>query len=267
MCGRFALHASPELVAELLSLDEIEDFPPRYNIAPTQPILMATAGPPREPGSNLPDRVALLVRWGLIPSWVKDASKFPLLINARAETVATKNSFRAAMTYRRCLIPATEFYEWKRTGSGPAQPFLFRPVSARPFAFAGLLETAHGPDGGELDTAAIVTTAAQGALTEIHDRMPVIVEEPDYERWLDCRTNGPGAVADLVTTSAAKDFSIVPIGTAVNKVAHAGPEVQTPIGDFGAGGPGTRGLSGVKGDSAQTPRGDEARQADQLKLF
>nr|WP_273506720.1 SOS response-associated peptidase [Fulvimarina manganoxydans] len=273
MCGRFALHASPERVAELLSLDEIEDFPPRYNIAPTQPILLVIGGAEARPEANRAGRSALLARWGLIPSWVKDASKFPLLINARAETAATKNSFRAAMTYRRCLIPATEFYEWRRTGSGPAKPFLFRPASAQPFAFAGLLETAHGPDGGELDTAAIVTTSAEGALTEIHNRMPVVVEEPDYERWLDCRTNAPGAVADIVATSAAKDFAILPVGTAVNKVANSGPEVQAPIGrpaivetnaqDMSARKRRETGKAGA-GESAPSPKDDGEGQ---LKLF
>ena len=114
MCGRFTLTAPPERIAELLALAEIEPFPPRYNIAPTQPILIAIGGGSERPGANLPDRTALLVRWGLIPSWVKDPKDFPLLINARAETATTKNSFRGAVKYRRCLIPASGFYEWKR---------------------------------------------------------------------------------------------------------------------------------------------------------
>ncbi|MEN3791438.1 SOS response-associated peptidase [Fulvimarina sp. MAC3] len=229
MCGRFALHTSPEIVADFLSIEEIDDFPPRYNIAPTQPILIAIGGRAEHPDANRANRSAQLARWGLIPSWVKDASKFPLLINARGETVATKNSFRAALKYRRCLIPATEFYEWRRSGSGPSAPYLFRPKGGRPFAFAGLMETAIDSDGGEIDTAAIVTTAAAGPPSEIHDRMPVALEEGEFERWLNCRDYDASDVADLLARSAVPDFEIVPIGTAVNKVANSNPSIQEPI--------------------------------------
>ncbi|MER0237960.1 SOS response-associated peptidase [Fulvimarina sp. MAC8] len=229
MCGRFALHASPEIVAEFLSLEEIDHFPPRYNIAPTQPIVIAIGGREDRPDANRANRSAQLVRWGLVPSWVKDTSKFPLLINARGETAATKNSFRAAMKYRRCLIPATEFYEWRSTDSRLSQPFLFRPKSGRPFAFAGLMETAIDPDGGEIDTAAIVTSAAAGPPKEVHDRMPVALEEGEFERWLNCREYDSSDVADLIASSIVQDFEIVPIGTAVNKVANSNPAIQEPI--------------------------------------
>ncbi|MDY8110477.1 SOS response-associated peptidase [Fulvimarina sp. 2208YS6-2-32] len=228
MCGRFALHASPELIAEFLSLEEIEAFPPRYNIAPTQPILIAISGRDSRPDANAANRSAQLARWGLIPPWVKDASKFPLLINARSETAATKNSFRAALKYRRCLIPATEFYEWRRSASGPSEPFLFRPKSGRPFAFAALMETAIDQDGGEIDTAAIITAAATGAARKIHDRMPVTIEEAHFERWLNCRDYAPGDVAGIFGASQVPEFDIVPISTAVNKVANAGPSIQEP---------------------------------------
>ena len=113
MCGRYGLAATPEEVAELLGVMEIDGFPHRYNIAPTQPILAVISGERQELGSNRPDRQALLVRWGLIPGWVKDTRDFPLLINARSETAITKASFRAAMRHRRVLIPATGFYEWQ----------------------------------------------------------------------------------------------------------------------------------------------------------
>ena len=111
MCGRFSLTASPEEVAEFFDLEEVEDFPPRYNIAPTQPILIIAGDISRAPGDNRSNRRPLLVRWGLIPSWVKDLEKFPLLINARSETAAEKASFRAAMRHRRVLIAASGFYE------------------------------------------------------------------------------------------------------------------------------------------------------------
>lgn len=261
MCGRFALHASPEIVADFLSVDEIDDFPPRYNIAPTQPILIAIGGRADRPDANRANRAnrsAQLARWGLIPSWVKDASKFPLLINARGETAATKNSFRAAMKYRRCLIPATEFYEWRRSGSGPSAPFLFRPKGGRPFAFAGLTETAIDADGGEIDTAAIVTTAASGSAKEIHDRMPVALEEGEFERWLNCREYDASDVADLIAGSAVPDFEIVPIGPAVNKVANANPSIQEPVKQ-----PVDEGKDDKARDDATSGNGDDT----QLKLI
>ncbi|WP_244404136.1 SOS response-associated peptidase [Fulvimarina pelagi] len=261
MCGRFALHASPEIVAEFLSLDEIDEFPPRYNIAPTQPILIAIGGHQDRPDANRANRSAQLARWGLIPSWVKDASKFPLLINARGETAATKNSFRAAMKYRRCLIPATEFYEWRRTGGGPSEPFLFRPKFGRPFAFAGLMETTIDPDGGEIDTAAIVTTKASGPPADIHDRMPVAIEEGEFERWLDCRDYNPAGVADLIAGSAVRGFEIVRIGTAVNKVMNADPSIQEPVDEHPIR------STGETKTAREADTGSHSDDVDQLKLI
>ena len=134
---------------ELLDLVEIEEFPARYNIAPTQPVLMIIADPPVGEGSNLPGRKALLVRWGLIPSWARDPKDFPLLINARSETAAAKNSFSAAMRHRRALIPASGFYEWKREGKRKSQPYWIRPKGGRLVVFAALMETWHSADGSE----------------------------------------------------------------------------------------------------------------------
>lgn len=114
MCGRFSLTASRQEVEALLAAIIGEDFPPRYNIAPTQPILMVVAGETPPPGSNRPDRVGRLVRWGFIPAWVKDPNDFPLMFNIRSETAAEKNSFRAALHHRRGLVPASGFYEWRR---------------------------------------------------------------------------------------------------------------------------------------------------------
>ena len=238
MCGRFTLTASPDRIAELLALAEIEPFPPRYNIAPTQPILIAIGGGHERPGANLPDRTALLVRWGLIPAWVKDRKDFPLLINARAETAATKNAFRGAMRYRRCLIPASGFYEWKRhknpaKGARKSDAHLLQPSNGEPFAFAGLMESYLASDGSEIDTAAILTTAANDTIGQIHDRMPVIVQGRDHERWLDCRFNDPAAVADILDAANDDFFTPVRISDKVNKVANTGPEVQLPLDDAG----------------------------------
>ena len=229
MCGRFTLTAPPDDVAALLALAELDPFPPRYNIAPTQPILIAIGGQPERPGANLPNRTALIVRWGLIPSWVKDVKAFPLLINARAETATEKNAFRGAMRYRRCLVPATGFYEWRRQGKAKSEPYFLRPADGRPFAFAGLMETYLAPDGSEIDTAAILTTAANRGIAPIHDRMPVVVLPQDHERWLDCRSHDPASVGDILTAANDDFFEPVRVSDKVNKVANTGPDIQLPV--------------------------------------
>jgi putative SOS response-associated peptidase YedK len=226
MCGRFALTATPDRTAAFLGLAGLEEFPPRYNIAPTQPVLMALAGPPREPGSNLPNRQAMLVRWGLIPAWVEDTKAFPLLINARSESVLQKASFKAAMRHRRALVPASGFYEWQQSGGVRGQPYWIRPRRAGVLAFAGLIETYAEPGGSEMDTGAIITTEANAGIAHIHDRMPVVIEERDFARWLDCRTQEPRHVLDLLKPAESDFFEAIPVSDLVNKVANTGPEIQ-----------------------------------------
>ncbi len=175
MCGRYVIKTPPALMRQAFGYGEQPNFPPRYNVAPTQPI----------PVVRLVDgrRSFALVRWGLIPSWVKDPRGFSLLINARAESVLEKPAFRNAMRRRRCLIPADGFYEWKRDGDRK------RPHVARPqglVAFAGLWEPWMGPNGEELDTACIVTTAANRTLGSLHDRMPAVIPPEAFDLWLDC---------------------------------------------------------------------------------
>lgn len=230
MCGRFALVAQPEDVEALFSLIDAGEFPPRYNIAPTQPVLVVTAGPQPEPGSNQPSRRAFLTRWGLIPGWTKDPKAMPLLINARGETAAEKPAFKAAMRHRRALIPASGFYEWKDMGKGrPAQPFWMRPRRGSLVGFAALWETFAEPGGSEIDTAAIVTTQASADLEAIHHRMPVVIAPENFERWLDCRNLEPRDVADLLRTPEPDLFEAIPVGDLVNKVANLGPELQARV--------------------------------------
>ncbi len=229
MCGRFAIDATPDEIAAHFALADVEDFPARYNIAPTQPILLVIAGSPREPGSNLPDRRSLLVRWGLIPGWAKNPADLPLLINARAETAAEKASFRAAMRHRRALIPASGFYEWRRDGKNKSQPYWIRPKGGGIVAFAGLMETFAEPGGSEIDTGAILTTAANGDIAHIHDRMPVVIKPEDFARWLDCRTQEPRDVADLLQPPEQGLFEAIPVSDRVNKVANTGPELQQRV--------------------------------------
>lgn len=228
MCGRFALTASPEEVEALFVLLSIEVFPPRYNIAPTQPVLMVMSGPPREPGSNLPDRTALLVRWGFIPGWAKNPKDMPLLINARSETAAEKNTFRAAMRHGRALVPASGFYEWRRRGK-EKQAFWVRPRGGGIVAFGALMETWSEPGGSEVDTGAILTTRANASIAHIHDRMPVVIRPGDFSRWLDCVNNEPRDVADLLEPVEPDFFEAIPVSERVNKVANTGPDIQQPV--------------------------------------
>ncbi|WP_163271587.1 SOS response-associated peptidase [Chelativorans alearense] len=229
MCGRFALTDKPEGVEALFGVADVEDFPPRYNIAPTQPILMVVGGAPRPEGSNLPDRRALLVRWGFIPSWAKSPKEMPLLINARSETAAGKAAFRAAMRHRRALLPASGFYEWRRSGKGRAQAYWVRPRSGGLIAFAGLMETYSEPGGSEIDTGAILTTAASRDLAGIHHRMPAVIRPEHFSRWLDCVRCEPRDVADLLVPVEEGFFEAVPVSGKVNKVANTGPEVQERV--------------------------------------
>lgn len=232
MCGRFALTATPEEVQELFGLEEIDDFPPRFNIAPTQPILIIAADLPRREGDNRSDRRALLARWGFLPGWVKDPAEFPLLINARSETAAEKASFRAAMRHRRVLIAASGFYEWHRPPKALRQkstPYWIRPAHGGIVAFGGLMETYASADGGELDTAAVLTVGANAAISPIHDRMPVVIHPQDFARWLDCRTQEPRDIADLMKPAPDDFFEAIRVSDLVNKVVNTGPELQTEV--------------------------------------
>lgn len=250
MCGRFALTTSPREVEAAFDLPGIGDFPPRYNIAPTQPILMVMAGEQRPAGSNLPDRRALLARWGFIPSWARDPRAMPLLFNARSESAAEKGTFRAAMRHRRALVPASGFYEWKREGRNRAQAYWVRPRAGGVVAFAGLMEMWHEPGGSEMDTGAILTTAANSDIAHIHQRMPVVIHPREFSRWLDCRTQEPRDVADLLRPAEPGFFEAVPVSDKVNKVANVGPDIQERVEPLGPGGEASR-PAGDTGESAQ----------------
>ena len=211
--------SSPEAIRALFRYEEQPNFPPRYNVAPTQPI----------PIVRLMDgkRHFALVRWGLLPSWVKDPKTFTLLINARGETVAEKPAFRAAMKRRRCLIPADGFYEWKAVG-GRKQPFFVRAKAGGPLAFAGLWETWTGPNGEELETAAIVTTKANRTLAPIHDRMPVIVPPEAFDLWLDCAKVDATTASALIAPAPENLLEAFPVSTDVNRIANDNPKLVEP---------------------------------------
>ncbi|WP_337181717.1 SOS response-associated peptidase [Shinella sp.] len=257
MCGRYALLARTDLLREFLGIVDVEDPPARYNIAPTQPILVVVAGERQESGSNLPERRAVLVRWGFMPGWVKDPREFPLLINARAETAVDKASFKAAMRHRRILVPASGFFEWRRPAEkgAKAQAYFIRPRKGEIVAFAGLMETWSSADGSEVDTGAILTTAANNDISGIHDRMPVVIRPEDFSRWLDCKGQEPRDVADLMKPIDDGFFEAVPVSDKVNKVANMGPDI----------------LDRVEERAEQAPETNKGAEAppspDQLSLF
>ena len=221
MCGRYTVTSAPEALRALFRYAEQPNFPPRYNIAPTQPIGIV----------RLVDgqRQFALVRWGLLPSWVKDPKTFSLLINARGESVIDKPAFRAAMKRRRCLIPADGFYEWQATGNRK-RPFYVRAKSGAPLAFAGLWESWMGPNGEELDTAAIVTTRANKTLAPIHERMPVIVPEEAFDLWLNTNAADAQTAAALIAPAPDSLLEAYEISTAVNRTANDNAKLLEPLG-------------------------------------
>lgn len=218
MCGRYALILPPEAVRQFFGYAERPNFPPRYNIAPTQPVPVVRAAD----GARRFD----LMRWGFVPGWVKDLKDFPLVINVRSETAREKPSFRAAFTRRRCLMPADGFYEWHRVGA-ENRPYLFRRPDRGPFAFAALWETWHTADGSELDTVALLNTHANGLMSAVHHRCPVIIEPSLFDHWLDPATSADDAFR-LMQPPPDDGLEMVRISTRVNKVAHDGPDLQAP---------------------------------------
>ena len=195
------------------------NFPPRYNVAPTQPVPVVRVVEGK--------REFALLRWGLIPPWVKDPRTFTLLINARGESVNEKPAFKNAMKRRRCLFPADGFYEWKRSGERK-QPYFVRLKSGQPMAFAGLWETWMGPNGEEQETAAIVTTTASRSIAHIHDRMPVIVPPEAFDFWLDPNVDGLTAAAAIAPAPDAL-IEAFEVSSAVNRTANDSPALLAPL--------------------------------------
>ena len=228
MCGRYAITSPPEAMRALFAYEEQPNFPPRYNIAPTQPVPIVRLAGQGDAG----ERRFALARWAFLPNFAKDPKQFPLIFNARCEGLAEKASFRNAVRRRRCLFPADGFYEWRREGSGKAaaaQPYLFRTADGQPLALAALWETWTGPNGEEVDTACIVTTQANGVTASIHPRLPAIVEPKEFDLWLDTDETRTGAALALLKPAADEMLTFFAVGDAVNKVAHDAPEVQQPL--------------------------------------
>jgi putative SOS response-associated peptidase YedK len=218
VCGRYELSSHPAAIALAFGLPHAPDIAPRYNIAPTQqvPIVRLNAAGERE---------LTQVRWGLVPRWAKDPAIGVRMINARGETLTVKSAFRNAFARHRCLVPVNGFYEWQPTRSGK-QPMHIGMPDGRPFGLAGLYERWLGPDGDVLDTCTIVTTIACAPLRSVHDRMPVIVPDPAYVRWLDAAA---GDVSDIVAPWSGEPLRIYPVSTRVNAVRNDDPRLCDPV--------------------------------------
>jgi putative SOS response-associated peptidase YedK len=221
MCGRYAITLPPEAVRGYFAYRETPNFPPRYNIAPTQPIPIVTA----EPMSGGALRHFSLVRWGFLPGFVKDPKSFPLIINARAEGIADKASFRAALKRRRCLVIADGFYEWRRSAASNGRgvvkrPYLIRRVTGEPMGFAGLMETWCDRTGGEIDTACIITTQANSLTALLHDRMPAILDPKMFSAWLDADGVETNKALALLRPAPEPDLELIEVGPGVNHFAN-----------------------------------------------
>jgi putative SOS response-associated peptidase YedK len=218
MCGRYTLRTPVETLVERFEINEYpSSITPSYNIAPSQGVAAVIA----ENGK----RKLEMLHWGLIPSWAKDPEVGNKMINARAETVAEKPSYRKAFKERRCLILADGFYEWQKTDSGK-QPFYIRMEDESPFAFAGLWESWQ--NGREIRSCTIITTSPNEVAAQVHNRMPVILHPQDYEMWLDPDFDEREPLTTLLKPFPAEAMEAYPVSRKVNRPANNDPEVIEP---------------------------------------
>jgi putative SOS response-associated peptidase YedK len=223
MCGRYRLSRREQLVKEYFdTADWQDDWTPRYNIAPTQPVPVIRQNP-REPVRELS-----LMKWGLIPSWGKNPSIATSTLNAKSETAATKPAFRDPLKFRRCLIPADGFYEWSRTGK-TKQPYCFEVDEGEMFAFAGLWDGWKNTSGSWIKTCSILTTTPNIVTSAIHDRMPVILDPDSYDLWLDPGMNKVSELSRLLVPFGAKSMRSYPVSTRINHVANDDEECSRPV--------------------------------------
>lgn len=220
MCGRYSLTASLDELARRFDFDSNrDDFEPRYNIAPTQQVLAVVGGDARRAG---------FIRWGLIPQWSKSDSAGPPIINARAETVAEKPTFRDSLRRRRCLILADGFYEWQKMGDAK-RPMRVALRSGEPFAFAGLWSMSSDPEGNRISSCAIITTAANDLLRPIHHRMPVILSKEVEDLWLDTALDDAQTLTQLLEPYPDDALEAYEVSALVNSASNDRPEVATPV--------------------------------------
>jgi putative SOS response-associated peptidase YedK len=223
MCGRYRLSRRKQIIEEYFaSVSGEDDWSPRYNVAPTQPVPIIRQNP-KVPGWEL-----LLVRWGLIPSWAKDSSAAAKMINARSETASTKPAFRDALKFRRYLIPADGFYEWQRTGKAK-QPYCFEIAEGQLCAFAGIWDCWQDPTGKAVETCSILTTTPNAVTSAIHDCRPVILDLDSYDLWLDPEMRDVAVASELLKPYDARLMRCYPVGTRINPVANDDQECAKPV--------------------------------------
>jgi putative SOS response-associated peptidase YedK len=222
MCGRFTLIAPGEAIAELFQLAETPSIAPRYNIAPTQPIAAVRLSP------KTGTRELTHFHWGLIPRWAKDTKIGARMINARSETAAEKPSFKYAMIYRRCLVPADGFYEWQKL-NGRKQPVRIQMADGRPFAIAGLWEQWISSDGSEIESCTLLTTEPNNLLRPVHNRMPVLLDPSHFDRWLDTKSHQVEDVQELLRAFPEEMMSFYPVSTHVNNPRNDDPQCIEPL--------------------------------------
>ena len=222
MCGRFLLAVDPADLQEAFPQFNFEDkVELRYNIAPSQPVLVIPNVPPFKPD---------YFQWGLIPSWSKDPSIGYRMINARGETLSEKPTFRGPYKYHRCLVLANGFYEWRQVpGQKSKSPYHIRLKNERPFAFAGLWDEWHAPDGSTIRTCTIITTSPNEVVAPIHDRMPVILPSIAYPLWLDPSPRTQFDLQNLIAPYPAVEMEASPVSPFVNNPAHTGPECLSRV--------------------------------------
>ncbi|MEX1026482.1 MAG: SOS response-associated peptidase [Candidatus Paceibacterota bacterium] len=220
MCGRFTLRTPAKEIAQLFDVT-VPDFDPRYNIAPSQDVAAVRFSPEKE------KREFVFLQWNLVPFWADEPKTKYSLINARAETVAEKRSFREAFRKRRCLILADGFYEWQKR-DGKKQPYFMHMKDDRPFAFAGLWEHWHGDDE-ELESCTIIVTEANELLKPIHDRMPVILDTDDYDLWLDPKLGDKQRLQELLRPYSSEEMEAYPVSTLVNKPQNDMEKCVKPV--------------------------------------
>jgi putative SOS response-associated peptidase YedK len=221
MCSRYSLTSPPEAVRAYFGYSDTPNFPARYNVAPTQPVPVVAL-------DRAGARRFRLMRWGLLPPFVKDPKRFPTLINARSEEALAKPSFSHAMRFRRCLVPADGFYEW--TGAkGKRRPFLLRPRDGRLIAFAGLYERWRDGQGGEIETVAILTCPANEAVSPLHDRMPVVLAPEHYAAWLDVKATPAESAAELLKAAPDDLFDAIELHPKINDSKRDEPGIQEPL--------------------------------------
>ena len=221
MCGRYFLHSTADKLSTLFGEMPMPVLEARYNIAPTQPVPVIRQNPAGR-------REMVLVRWGLIPAWSKGPDSRFSMINARVETVAQKPAYRSAFRYKRCLIPADGFYEWRAAAAGK-QPYALRPRDGRPLAFAGLWDHWQDADGNELESCTILVREANAQVRPVHERMPVIMTPDSFDLWLDIHAQKPQPLETLLAVQQAPELEIYPVNRAVNNPKAGSSSLLEPM--------------------------------------